>query len=204
MKNVITKFQVVCLAATMLMTGCDMKRDRESGKQWRLVYQNDLNGKPIYGKIETLVNAMKNGAPIRVSWGGREADGSTWIEFAEPDFTTVMNDTAVVVQFPVSLIQTHYTDPGKSFLATNPPMAWRALMSTTGLYHQFHYDIFNGSIGRIMYSRTNISWYSLSTELEMPPAAELMPEGKFVVDSVKYPAKTKKDGEILEKGKVRE
>lgn len=106
---------------------------------WQLVYQNDFNGNPVSGSKEELVKAMKKGSPIRVSWGGTEADSSSWIEFAEPVFTTIMNDASVVVQFPLSFIQTDYTDPEKAFLQTDPPTGWRAIMSTNGNYHQFHY-----------------------------------------------------------------
>lgn len=149
-----------------------------------MVYQNDFDGQPVNGSIEDLVNAMKTGSPIRVSWGGTEEDGSSWIEFAEPVFTTVMNDTAIVVQFPLSFIQTHYTDPGKSFLKTDPPTGWRAIMSTTGDYHQFHYDLKTGEVTQIMYSRTNMSWFAIHPLKDNKSLPNLAPENAFKLDSL--------------------
>lgn len=154
-------------------------------QKWQLVYQNDFNGNPVEGHIEDLVHAMKKGSPIRVSWGGTEEDGSSWIEFAEPVFTTVMNDTAVVVQFPLSFIQTHYTNPDEAFLQTDPPTGWRAIMSSSGKYHQFHYDLRTGEINRVMHSRTNMSWFALLSPDDISrPVPDLAPENAFKLDSL--------------------
>jgi hypothetical protein len=168
---------------TFLLIGCSSSETKHS-PEWQLVYQNDFDGKAIYGSVDSLVSAMKHGQPVRVSWGGTEPDGSSWIEFAEPDFSTVMNDTAVVVQFPLSLIQTHYTNPDKSWLATNPPTGWRAMMSTAGRYHQFHYDFSTGKIVRIMYARTTMAWFTLSSANSAEYAQNLTPKNSFKVDSV--------------------
>jgi hypothetical protein len=148
------------------------------------VYQHDLNGDPVIGGVEDLVEAIRGGSPIRVSWGGTVADGGSWIEFAEPVFTTVMNDNAVTVQFPLSFIQTDYLDPDSSFLMTDPPTGWRALMSTNGIYHQFHYDLRTGEITRVMFARTQASWFALLPSLGDRPVPDLTPKGAFRLDSM--------------------
>ncbi|SHF81482.1 hypothetical protein SAMN05443144_113133 [Fodinibius roseus] len=166
----------------LIIVGCLGSDDLQTSK-WQLVYQNDFNGNRLSGSIRDLVNAMKKGSPVRVSWGGTEEDGSSWIEFAEPVFTTVMNDTVVVVQFPLSFIQTHYTDPDKAFLQTDPPTGWRAIMSTTGSYHQFHYDFASRRIKREIYSRTNMSWFALTSSKDIHSVPDLAPENAFKLDS---------------------
>lgn len=161
--------------------------------EWRLVYQNSLEGRPITGSVDDLILALKRGSPIRVSWGGMDGEvGSddSWIEFAEPDFTTVIDDSAVVVQFPPSFIQTSYTDVGETYLQTDPPTVWRALMSTDGTYHQFHYDLRTGELTREMYARTEMSWFARSTppgDRGREPPGEppnLTPRDAFRLDSV--------------------
>lgn len=151
---------------------------------WQLVYQNDYTGKTKSGSKNELISALKRGSPIRVSWGEKLEDGTTCVEFAEPVFTTLINDSDVVVQFPLSMIQTNYINAEKSFLKTDPPIGWRALMSTDGHYHQFHYDLKTGDVKRIMYSRTNMSWYALipvEDNREVPVLAE---ENTFKLDSL--------------------
>ncbi len=175
---------LICFA--FAFQGC-LKPEGTGNNAWRLVYQNNMDGKQLYGDREELVSLMKKGVPIRVAWGGEEADGSSWIEFAEPDFVTIMNDSAVVVQFPMSLIQTHYTDASKSYIDVAHPSGWRALMSTTGTYHQFHHDFVTNKISRVMYCRTTISWFALSAaDYSSANEPVLTPANSFSVDSVRY------------------
>lgn len=186
------KVPIVLLVVFMMLPGCMEGVRKQTNQTWQLVYQNDFNGRPISGSIKELTDAMKRGSPIRVSWGGTESDGSSWIEFAEPIFTTIMNDTAVVVQFPLSFIQSNYTDPDSAFLKTDPPTGWRAIMSTTGDYHQFHYNLKNGEVSRIMYARTNMGWFALSKREDDRPVPNLTPENAFKLDSLLTPDKDNK------------
>ncbi|HMB92851.1 MAG TPA: hypothetical protein VKP65_18520 [Rhodothermales bacterium] len=172
------------LCIIFVMTGCSDRQVQQDVQTWQLVYQHDFNGQPITGRVEDLVNALKRGSPIRVSWGGTVAGDTSWIHFAEPVFTAVMSDTAVVVQFPLSFIQTDYVDAEGAFLQTDPPTGWRALMSTSGKYHQFHYDLSTGEISRIMYARTNMSWFALAPLLDNRPLPNLIPENAFRLDSL--------------------
>ncbi|MGH9320794.1 MAG: hypothetical protein ACRD3V_13025 [Vicinamibacteria bacterium] len=178
---------VLWLILLLVLAGCSNEGRTTAHPTWQLVYQHDLDGNPLIGEVEDLINAMKGGSPIRVSWGGTVAADSSWIEFAEPVFVTVMNDNAVVVQFPLSFIQTDYVDPGEAFLQTDPPTGWRALMSTNGNYHQFHYDLRTGAITRIMFARTQASWFALVPPREGRPVPDLTPTGAFELDSVITP-----------------
>lgn len=171
----------------LLLAGCAGEEPASEPPAWRLVYQHDMDGKPLVGSVGELIDAMKRGSPIRVSWGGTVAADTTWIEFAEPVFTTVMSDTAVVSQFPLSFIQTDYVDPGKAYLKTDPPSGWRALMSTTGNYHQFHYDLETGRVTRVMYARTQASWFALVPPEDTRPIHDLTPPGAFALDSIVTP-----------------
>ncbi|MGH7588427.1 MAG: hypothetical protein ACRELU_07540 [Gemmatimonadota bacterium] len=171
----------------MTVAGCADDQPPRGAPTWRLVYQHDQDGNPIEGSVKDLVDVMKRGSPIRVSWGGTVAADTTWIEFAEPVFTTAMSDTAVVVQFPLSFIQTDYVDPGEAYLQTDPPIGWRALMSTNGNYHQFHYDLRTGGVTRVMHARTQAAWFALVPPEDDRPIADLTPVGAFELDSVITP-----------------
>lgn len=176
--------RILFLFATLAIFGCASQKQSQQMPYWQLVFQNDFNGNTLSGSKQELSDALKRGSPIRVSWGEKLADGTSCVEFAVPDFTTLMNDSDVVVQFPMSLIQTNYIDPKKSFLKTNPPTGWRALMSTDGHYHQFHYDLKTGEITRIMYARTNMSWYAFISKNDKRNVPVLATENTFKLDSV--------------------
>lgn len=171
----------------MILAGCTRAEPMNEPATWRLVYQHDYDGRPIFGTVDDLVNAIKRGSPIRLSWGGTVSGDTNWIHFAEPVFTAVMSDTAVVVQVPLSFTQTDYVDAGNAFLQTDPPTGWRALMSTTGNYHQFHYDLSSGAVTRVMRSRTQMSWFALLPARDHRPIADLTPVDAFRLDSLYTP-----------------
>jgi hypothetical protein len=131
---------------------------------WRPVFQNDLDGHALFGDKKALLQAVKQGCPIRVAWGEKLPDGTTDIEYSTPDFTSLVNDSDLVVQFPASAIQTDYMNAHKSFLKTDPPTTWKALMSTDGHYHQFHQNLLTGQITRVMYLRASMLWYAFTNE----------------------------------------
>jgi len=150
---------------------------------WRLVYQNDLDGKTLSGSKEALAKALKRGSPIRVAWGEKLKDGTSVVEFAVPDFVSLMNDQDVVVQFPGHVIQTSYLDPSTAELRVPNPTVWRAMMASNGRYHQFHYDLKTGEITRVMSARTNASWYALVPDDDRRAAPELALPDTFRLES---------------------
>lgn len=174
----------VAFIASLVMLLFNCTPQSSQAPQWQIVYQNDLNGKALSGSKAELADALKLGSPIRIAWGEKLPDGTSCIEFAQPDFTSLMNDSAVVVQVPLSFIQTNYIHSEKSFLKTNPPTGWRALLSTDGHYHQFHYDLASGEIIRVMYSRTNMTWYALIDKDANTDVPVLAKENTFALDSV--------------------
>jgi len=155
---------------------------------WRPVYQNDVNGQAVFGDKKALLQAVKQGCPVRVAWGERLPDGTTDIEYSSPDFISLVNDSDLVVQFPVSSIQTDYMNAHKSFLKTDPPTAWKALMSTDGHYHQFHQDGVTAQVTRVMYLRASMLWYAYTSEGEDGVSEHRVPDMRIpegiILDSV--------------------
>lgn len=155
---------------------------------WRPLYQNDTGGHTLFGDKRALLQAVKQGCPIRVAWGEKLPDGTTDIEYSTPDFTSLVNDSDLVVQFPASAIQTDYMNAHRSFLKTDPPTSWKALMSTDGHYHQFHQDLLTGQVTRIMYLRASMLWYAFTTQTPDDGTAGHIPDmaipGGIVLDSI--------------------
>jgi hypothetical protein len=173
---------LVVFALTMAVSSCTSDNEISS---WRLVFQNDLHGNTISGSRKALSSALKRGSPLRVAWGEKLEDGRSVVEFAVPDFISLMADSEVVVQFPGHIIQTSYIDPHTSELRTAPtPTVWRALMSTDGRFHQFHYELKTGEVARTMHARTAMSWYVLAPSQDNRPMPEIAQLHTFQLDSV--------------------
>ncbi len=153
---------------------------------WRALYQNDVSGRAVFGNKKAVLDAVKRGCPVRVAWGEKLPDGTTDIEYSTPDFISLVNDSDLVVQFPKSSIQTDYMHVEKSFLKTDPPTVWKALMSTDGHYHQFHQDGVTGRVTRVMYLRASMLWYAdMGGEAgEGSQVPDMRIPGGIVLDSV--------------------
>jgi hypothetical protein len=141
-----------------------------------MVFQNDADGGDLGGTRAHLVAALRRGSPIRVAWGALEPDGRSVVEFAEPVFTSLMNDRDVVVQFEQALIQTDYLDPEAAALRV-PPLVWRGLMSTDGRFDAVMTDAETGQVRRRLSQRATMTWYALGPE----PACDSRPTPALAV-----------------------
>ena len=167
-----------------MLSGCDHPKNIASA-EWQLVYQNDSLGHPLYGSKKALIEAIKRGSPVRVAWGEKLDDGTSDVEFSVPEFTTLVNDSDVVIQLPASMIQTDYMNAKTSFLKTNPPTQWRALMSTDGHYHQFHNNLKTGDVTRIMWLKTAVAWYAQVPDQDNRYIPQLTIKNGIHLDSMK-------------------
>ena len=167
-----------------LLSGCLVSK-QQNIPTWHLVYQNDSTGHTLYGSKRSLAEAVKRGSPVRVAWGEKLDNGTSDVEFSVPEFITLVNDTDLVVQFPASMIQTEYMIAKKSYLKTNPPTQWRALMSTDGHYHQFHTDFKTGEVTRVMWLKTAMAWYALTPERDDRYVPQLALKNGIQLDSIK-------------------
>jgi hypothetical protein len=155
---------------------------------WRPLFQHDTSGRTVYGDKKALLQAVKQGCPIRVAWGEKLPDGTSDIEYSTPDFISLVNDSDLVAQFPASAIQTDYMNAHTSFLKTDPPTTWKALMCTDGHYHQFHQDLTTGRVTREMYLRASMLWYAFTSDAPEGKAGDRIPDmaipGGIVLDSM--------------------
>lgn len=175
---------LIACCFVILLSGCLVSKQQDI-PTWHLVYQNDSTGHTLYGNKRILTDAVKRGSPVRVAWGEKLDDGTSDVEFSVPEFVTLVGDTDVVVQFPASMIQTEYMIAKKSYLKTNPPTQWRALMSTDGHYHQFHTDFKTGEVIRVMWLKTAMAWYVLSPQNDKRYIPALALKNGIQLDSIK-------------------
>lgn len=81
-------------------------------ERWRLAYHHDADGGGIGGEKERLLDAVRRGLPIRLSWGTQSArDETIAVEHsAEPVFVTVTGGE-LYAQLPEHIAQEEYADP---------------------------------------------------------------------------------------------
>jgi len=90
------------IALTALISACTPSLDSvTSGKQgWQLVFRNGPDGETISGSKSELLEAVRNGYPIRMGWGIRRASDTTKSveHVADAVFMTIANGTEVFAQ----------------------------------------------------------------------------------------------------------
>jgi hypothetical protein len=151
---------------------------------WRLLFQNDTEGREAGGSRRHLLDALRRGSPLRVAWGATEPDGRSVVEFADVGFTSLMNGRDLVVQFPPALIQTDYLDPTRATLR-EPPLEWHGLMSTDGRFDAVMVDVEGDTVFRRLAQRVRMSWYALAPDpaCDDRPLPDLAPRDGIRPDS---------------------
>jgi hypothetical protein len=189
-----TKRSMVYLAVLALSTAAFVRQsartdDSCSVSAWRLLFQNDPSGKDTGGSRKHLLDALRRGSPLRVSWGTTEPDGRSVVEFADVGFTSLMNGRDLVVQFQPAFIQTDYLDPTRSALR-RPPLEWHGLMSTDGRFDAVMLDLEGDTVFRRLAQRARMSWYALAPDpaCDKRPIPELARAGAITLDSAPPPS----------------
>lgn len=156
---------------------------------WRFLFANGPNGEEAGGNREALIAAVRRGSPLRVGWGEAAKDGSWSVEeFANVGFTNIMAGRDLVVQLEPAMIQNDYLDARKATLR-DPPLEWRAIMSTDGRFDAQMTDPATGKLFRTLRQRTRIHWYAFAPDpkCDAREAINSAPPGRanVLVESVK-------------------
>ena len=143
--------------------------------EWRLLYKNDRDGQAVEGDIDDLIDAVRQGLPIRIAWGAaRPNQPESYVEHvAEADFVTVASGKNVFVQIPEHIGQTSYWDTDFQDFNT-PEVVWRGLFGTTGRFMAVFYNRSSGETVRRLPQKVVMSWFA-----EMPDDAIKNPKKLF-------------------------
>ena len=135
MKIIIIIISILCLSFTSL-----------AQNNWELVYHNDKDGKTIEGKIENLIEAIRNGKDIRIYWSSqRKNDRTKKVEhLTEAKFLTVLSDTIVFAQIDPIIGQTPNYD--LQTVKLNEKLEWVLIAATNGKSDSMMRNIITGEI----------------------------------------------------------
>ena len=106
-----------------------------------IVYEADSNGDSIYGKLETLVNYVKSGVPIRVGWvmefnnptTGKLIEIEHW---TDSGFLTLIDGHVFAQINPIAQQSPRLTAPPQVRLINGEANGWVAIVGTNGVLEQ--------------------------------------------------------------------
>ncbi|HAS44088.1 MAG TPA: hypothetical protein DCS93_26660 [Microscillaceae bacterium] len=99
---------------------------------WRLVYAHDAQGKATRGNKTHLINAVRNGFPVRVGWGVNFRSGSGGIEHVTDAKFLSIHRGEVFGQVEPIIRQRPFPDKPGIRLDAEKLRTWRAIFGTTG------------------------------------------------------------------------
>ena len=117
----------------MFMLSSCTQNYKQSYVNWSVSYKNDKQGKTLVGSKKQLIQAIRQGASVKIGWGGKGKNHS--IEhLAEPIWIAVLDENEVIAHLaPQVLSTTNWEDLSANYedgsLAENE---WRVVITTKG------------------------------------------------------------------------
>lgn len=102
---------------------------------WRLVYAHDAQGKPKKGDKQHLINAIRQGYPVRVGWGAqwsRKGKVMKVEHVTDAKFLSVYENEVFAQIEPIIRQRPFVAEPGVQ-LDSLQLRTWRAVFGTTGV-----------------------------------------------------------------------
>lgn len=138
---------------------CSIRAPADCSARWRLAYHHDAEGRLVAPSKETLLDAVRKGLPIRLSWGTSVPSRNISVEHAaEAVFTTITNGTDVVAQLPEHIGQQSYWNVEEAKFEA-PAVMWRGLMTTLGDFDAVLVNRATGEVVRRLPQKARIAWH---------------------------------------------
>ncbi|MEL6142064.1 MAG: hypothetical protein AAFU67_10640, partial [Bacteroidota bacterium] len=115
-------------------------------EEWKLLYENDVEGNAVHGNITDLIAAVRSGNTIKLFWSHQSLnDPNRKVEhIAIAKFLTVMSDQTVMAQIDPIIGQTPDFTEQKILLKEN--LSWVLLASTNGKSDSMTRNMVTGEI----------------------------------------------------------
>ncbi len=131
---------------------------------WKLLYENDSEGNAVEGKLEDLIQAIRDGEEIRIYWNSQSSkEDLTYVEHgAHAKFTTIMNSPNgqfVTAQIDPIMGQTPSFDEAHVLLKEN--LQWVMIAHSNGKQDTMMRNLKTGEILGHKISQRGTKWFVL-------------------------------------------
>lgn len=150
----------------LLFSACQIREDSRSG--WQKVFQNDANGKTLFGDKSELMDAVRLGYPIRIGWGSNSVE-----HVADADFLTIFEGEEVFAQIETIIGQAPVIEGDSLKIRFRTQNHWTKIAGTNGYSTGMMTDYFKDTLvggGVDRYSAT--TWYVLYPSYQSPMEAQ--------------------------------
>lgn len=162
--------RIVFFVATLLaLTSCKEKSlittNTENGG-WVLMYRNDDNGNSMFGDKDQLIEAVRNGLPVRIGFGSRGSTDSTKsIEHVtNAHFLTISNGKEVFAQIEPIIGQYPVLENDSLSITFRQNINWSIIVGTNGFSDRLSTDYLTDTIIGNRTRATEVSWFVRSSQ----------------------------------------
>ena len=129
--------------------------------RWQLVYKSDSSGNTLLGNKQKLINAIRQGASIKIAWGFKGSKHS--IEhLSDPIWLAILDEQEVIAHLDPQVLSTidwealnaNYADSTKLL------QEWRVVISTKGGFDAVWYDRNNFQLLERRPQNHPITWFA--------------------------------------------
>lgn len=147
---------LVIVASTLFLKTFSQER---IGDNWTLIYENDSDGNAVYGNINDLIDAIRNGKSIRISWYHQDStNNKIKVEhLTNAKYLTIMSDKTVFAQIDPIIGQIPDFDQQQIILKEN--LEWSLVSSTNGKNDQMTRNVLTGEIIDHKIRNWGTSWF---------------------------------------------
>lgn len=144
---------------------------QQSNDTWVAVYKNDKEGETIAGSKAQLINAIRNGNPVRIAWG---SEGRTHrIEhISDPVWIAILDETEVIAHLDPQVLSTVNWDTLSADYSDSTKLSeeWRVVITTKGEFDAVWYDRANHKVLQRRPQNHVMTWFVKGKVAENAPA----------------------------------
>ncbi|MBO3700520.1 hypothetical protein [Roseivirga sp. E12] len=129
---------------------------------WQLVYRNDSNGEALSGNKAELIDAVRNGLPIRIGFGGRsQVDTTRSVEHtADAQFLSIIDGEEVFAQITQIIGQAPARERDGTKIRFRTNNKWTSIRGTNGYATGLMVDYLADTLaGTPADSKRGTSWF---------------------------------------------
>lgn len=120
-----------------------------SQNNWELIYENNAEGKAIFGKLDTLIYAIQNGETVRIYYNSKkDSDDDTYVEHtAMVKFFTIMNSPkGQFVTAQIDPIVGQIPNFEEETMSLKENLEWSLIASTNGKNDTMTRNVITGEV----------------------------------------------------------
>lgn len=152
------KKNVGLLSIILLSLSC---KDGTPNPQVSVLYKNDKEGKTIFGSKAAIIQAVRNGADIKIGW--YSAGKTRKIEhLSRPIWLAVLNEKEVIAYLDPQVFATNDWDRLTAAYDNSKGLGieWRVVLSTSGSFDAVWYDRTTDSVVRRVPQNHEMTWFA--------------------------------------------